>query len=148
MGNLMERRRALMTGLSAIPGAKITTMPTSTTLGQTFADANLELIADNEILLWNIKGDSKQAGGSVGVKFGIIVVQNRRRVENASARKDMASVVAPNLALPSSSWITSYGGGVYVSGGKYTTGGSDLAYIGVGNTIDFIQIPYDVGWNV
>lgn len=147
MGNLMEHRRALMAGLSAIPGAKITTMPTNTTLGQTFADANLELIADNEILLWNIKGDSRP-NATVGLKFGIVVVQNRIRVENASARKDMASIVAPNLALPSSSWITAYGGGVTVSGGKYTTGGSPIAVIGVGNTIDFIQIPYDVGWNV
>lgn len=148
MSDLILRRRALMAGLSAIPGAKITTMPTNTTLGQTFADANLELIADNEILLWNIKGDSRQGGGTVGVKFGIVVVQNRILVTNASARKDMASIAAPNLALPSSSWITSYSGGVYVSGGKYTTGGSPLAIIGVGNTIDFIQIPYDVGWNV
>lgn len=148
MSNLILRRRALMAGLSAIPGAKITTMPTSASLGQTFTDANLELIADNEILLWNIKGDSRQSGGTVGLKFGIVVVQNRLRVENASARKDMASIVAPNLALPSSSWISAYGGGVSVSNGKYTTSGSPIAFIGAGNTIDFIQIPYDVGWNV
>lgn len=148
MSDLILRRRALMAGLSAIPGAKITTMPTNTTLGQTFADANLELIADNEILLWNIKGDSMQGGGTIGVKFGIVVVQNRLRVENTSAQKQMASIAAPNLALPSSSWNTAYGGGVIVSGGKYTTGGSSIASIGVGNTIDFIQIPYDVGWNV
>lgn len=127
-------------------GMKITSYTTTNGGFNTdFNNAAISPISDNEILIWNIRGTVRQSSGSVGGKFGFVVVQNGRVVTNSNVYKRMASVVAPDSATPASGWQDF---SPYISNGKYLMGTGTAFYVGVGNVIDFIQIPYNIGWNV
>lgn len=146
MGNLMERRRALMAGLSAIPGAKITSYTcTSNIINENVNRAHIPLLANDEILIWNIRGNVKQSLGSIGGKMGIIVTQNGQVVSGSGGYKRMANVAAPDTATPATGW--SDGSMMWIIDGYYNAGTGTTFGVGVGNVIDFIQIPYNIGWN-
>lgn len=110
-----------------------------------FNNAAISPISDNEILIWNIRGTNQQPIGSVGGKFGFVVLQNGTVVTKNSVYKRMASVVAPDSATPASGWSDF---AVSISNNQYSIGTGTLFYVGVDNVIDFIQIPYNIGWNV
>lgn len=126
-------------------GMKITSITTtSAEIKDNIVDANIPLLADNEIIIWNIKGTVQQRGGTVAVKCGFAIVQNGSIVPNCQAVKEMKSISAPDSSIPSSNW--SNRNVVSVENGFITS--TAFLYVGVGNTIDIIQIPYDIGWNV
>lgn len=145
--NLSVRRRALMAQALASGNAKITSYTcTSTSFNENVNAAHIPLLAQNEILIWNIRGDVRQGAGSVGGKMGIIVTQNGRVVSASGGYKRMANVVAPDAAAPAAGWVD--GSMIWIVDGYYNTGTGTTFAVGVGNVIDFIQIPYNIGWNV
>lgn len=146
MDDMMQRRRAMMAALATLQGAKYTQY--TTTAGSVNADFNNAAIsptAPNEILIWNIRGTVRQGSGSVGGKMGIVVLQDGSVVSMAGGHKRMANVTAPDDSSPSSTWTND---SVFYSirEGKYYAGTGTTFFVGVGNTIDFIQIPYKMGW--
>ncbi len=146
MNELQNRRRALMALGNGGGGMKITSYTTTSgDFNTDFNNAVISPIAENEILIWNIRGTVQQFGGTAGAKFGVVVLQNGRVVTNSSAYKRMESVVAPDSATPANSWSDFY---TTISNGKYSMGSGTVFYVGVGNVIDFVQIPYNIGWNV
>ena len=137
-----------MGALSAIPGVKYTQYTTTGySVNAEFNKAAISPTAPNEILIWNIRGTVNQGSGTVGGKMGIVVLQDGSIIPSSSGYKRMANVTAPDDSSPSSTWTN---GGVFYSiqEGKYYAGTGSTFYVGVGNTIDFIQIPYNIGWNV
>ena len=104
-------------------------------------------LSENEILIINIKGSHLQGSGNVGVKFQIDVVQGGDIIINASGHKNMSTKTEPDNATPSNTW----GNGRWyteVVDGKYHCTASTIGYVGAGNTIECLQISYNVGWNV
>lgn len=143
----LDRRRALMGALSAIPGVKYTQYTTTSgSVNVNINKAAISPIANDEILIWNIRGTRKQSAGSVGGKMGVAVLQNGIVIANSSGYKRMKSVEAPDDAVPASTWNGD--DFIYIQDGKYYTGTGPTFNVGAGNTIDFIQIPYNIGWNV
>ena len=142
---LEDRRRALMALGNGGDGMKITSITTTSgSLKDNIVDANIPLLTDNEIIIWNIKGTVRQSTGSVAVKCGFAIVQNGSIVSDCRTGKDMNSVSAPDSSTPSSTWNDR--NIVSVTSGFITS--TTNLYVGVGNTIDIIQIPYDIGWDV
>jgi hypothetical protein len=145
---LNERRRALMGALSAIPGVKYTQYTTTNgSVNVEFNNAAISPTAPNEILIWNIRGTVKQGAGSVGGKMGIVVLQDGSVVNMAGGYRRIANITAPDDSTPASSWAND---SIFttIQDGKYHAGTGNFFYVGIGNTIDFIQIPYNIGWNV
>lgn len=146
MDDMMQRRRAMMAALATLQGAKYTQYTTTNgSVNVEFNNAAISPTAPNEILIWNIRGTVKQGYGTVGGKMGIVVLQDGSVVPDSGGYKRMANVTAPDDSSPSSVWAN---GGVFYSiqEGKYYAGTGSTFYVGVGNTIDFIQIPYKMGW--
>lgn len=105
--------------------------------------------AQNEILIWNIKGTGVQSGGSVATKYGVVVTQNGAVVTNSAVSKRSASVVAPDSMTPSSSWTNDTA--LVIVDGYYTNNlpsNNPGFNIGGGNTFEVLQIPYDIGWYI
>lgn len=148
MDDMMQRRRALMAALETLPGAKYTEYTTtSEKVNVEFNNASITPTASDEILIWNIRGTVKQGSGTVGGKMGVVVLQNGSVVNMAGGYKRMASITAPDDSTPTSSW-TNDSIFTTIQDGKYHAGTGNVFYLGVGNTIDFIQIPYNIGWAV
>lgn len=146
MDDMMQRRRAMMAALATLQGAKYTQYTTTNgSVNVEFNNAAISPTAPNEILIWNIRGTVNQGPGTVGGKMGIVVLQDGSVVHMAGGYKRMANVTAPDDSSPSSTWQN---GGVFssIQEGKYYAGTGNAFYVGVGNTIDFIQIPYKMGW--
>ena len=147
MSDLILRRRALMAQALAGGNAKITSYTcTSNIFNENVNRAHIPLLANDEILIWNIRGNVKQSLGSIGGKMGIIVTQNGQVVSGSSGFKRMANVAAPDTATPAAGW--SDGSMMWIIDGYYNAGTGTTFGVGVGNVIDFIQIPYNIGWNV
>lgn len=147
MSDLILRRRAMLAQAMAGGNAKITSYTcTDGSFNVNVTAAHIPLLAQNEILIWNIRGDVRQSIGSVGGKMGIIVTQNGRVVSASSGYKRMANVVAPNAAAPANGWAD--GSMIWITDGYYDAGTGATFGVGIGNVIDFIQIPYNIGWNV
>ena len=124
------------------------TVASTASINTALRNANIHLVTQDEILIWNIKGTHIQSSGSVGGKWGIIFVQNGEVVSSygtgtSSYYQRMSSVEAPDSSAPgaASSWTPT------VTNGFYHATGTTF-HVGGGNTIDFIQIPYKIGWNV
>ena len=120
------------------------TVASNTSINAVINSAAIPLVSQNEVLIWNIKGTHQQGSGTVAGKMGISVVQNGVEVNNSGMYKRSASVTAPDSMVASttnSNWTIS------VSNGKYSTSGTTFN-VGGGNTVDFIQIPYNIGWYV
>lgn len=108
--------------------------------------AHIPLLAQDEVLILNIKGTNTQTSGSVTGKFNIVVVQDGVAISNASGQKRASAKSAPDSATPNSSWTNGYV--AYVQDGYYYNSGNSMYFVAAGNTLEFIQIPYDVGWSV
>ena len=148
MNNLEARRRgALLAQALAGGNAKITSYTcTCNDFNENVNRAHIPLSANDEILIWNIRGDVMQSVGSVGGKMGIIVTQNGQVVSGSSGYKRMEDIAAPDTAAPAAGW--SDGSMMWIIDGYYNAGTGTTFGVGVGNVIDFIRIPYNIGWNV
>lgn len=147
LNNLESRHRSLLAQALASGNAKITSYTcTSTSFNENVNRAHIPLSANDEILIWNIRGDVRQSIGSVGGKMGIIVTQNGRVVSGSGGYKRMANVAGPDTATPAAGWAD--GSMIWIVDGYYYAGTGTTFAVGVGNVIDFIQIPYNIGWNV
>lgn len=147
MSDLILRRRAMLAQAMAGGNAKITSYTcTNNSFNVNVTAAHIPLFAQNEILIWNIRGDVRQSFGSIGGKMGIIVTQNGQVVSGSGGYKRMANVVAPDAAAPGAGWAD--GSMMWITDGYYNAGTGTTFGVGVGNVIDFIQIPYNIGWNV
>ena len=113
-------------------------------LDAAFANANIRLIAQNEILIWNNRGTIRQSSGSAAIKYGMAVVQSGAAKESKSTLKRMASVAAPDSSTPGV-W-SNFSDGYSIENGCYRC--TNNAAVAPGNVIDFIQIPYNIGWGV
>ena len=125
------------------------TIASETVFNTAFNNANIPLVSQDEILIWNVKGTHQQSAGSMGAKWGIMVAQGGSRIptsnnSTASFYQRLNTVAAPDSATPgnASTWTPDIENGYY----KAPTGTS--FYVGTGNTIEFIQIPYNIDWNV
>lgn len=146
MNNLEARRRAMLAQAMAGGNAKITSYTcTSASFNENVNRAHIPLLANDEILIWNIRGNVMQSVGSVGGKMGIIVTQNGQVVSGSSGYKRMENIAAPDTAAPAAGW--SDGSMMWIINGYYDAGTGTTFCVGVGNVIDFIQIPYNIGWN-
>lgn len=122
------------------------TLASSTSINTAINNAAISLVSQNEVLLWNVKGTRQQGSGSIGGKMGITVVQNGVAVSNSGMFKKSASVTAPDSMTPN----TGNPGNATISieDGKYKAGTGAFFNVGKTNTVEFIQIPYNVGWYV
>jgi hypothetical protein len=148
MDDMMQRRRAMMAALATLQGAKYTQYTTTAgSVNAEFNNAAISPTAPNEILIWNIRGTVNQGIGTVGGKMGIVVLQDGSVVNMAGGYRRMASITAPDDSTPASSWAND---SIFttIQDGKYHAGTGNVFYVGIGNTIDFIQIPYNIGWAV
>lgn len=146
MSDLILRRRAMLAQAMAGGNAKITSYTcTDSSFNKNVNRAHIPLSANDEILIWNIRGDVMQSVGSVGGKMGIIVTQNGQVVSGSSGYKRMEDIAAPDTAAPAAGW--SDGSMMCIIDGYYNAGTGTTFGVGVGNVIDFIQIPYNIGWN-
>lgn len=146
LNNLESRRRSLLTQALASENIRITSYTcTDRSFNENVNAAHIPLLAQNEILIWNIRGNVRQSMGTTCGKMGILTVQAGQSVEYARAYKRMAEITAPDSAVPAPGWPDNP---VSVENGYYTAGDTTTFFVGVGNVIDFIQIPYNVGWNV
>ena len=117
------------------------------TINTIFRNGNIPLLYQDCIIIWNIKGDALQTSGTVTVKMGMTVVQNGIIVANGSVAKQASSKTEPDSAVPGTSgW--SNGTFIQIENGKISATNATSAYVGIGNTVDVIQIPYNIGWNV
>ena len=137
----------MLMSFAALPGAKISSHVTTTSnLYDELTAAKVQPVSENEILIWNIKGTNEQPGGSESAKMGVVVLQNGYVISNACGTKKAASKAAPVAMTPGTAWTN--GTWLSIVNGYYAVSWSGTYYCGVGNTIEFIQIPYDTGWNV
>jgi hypothetical protein len=119
------------------------TAASNTNFAAVVAAVNIPVAHQNEILIWNVRGANKQSSGSITGKWGFTITQNGGGVNNGRWYQRATSVVAPDNASPASSLTA---GGAWVQDGHYYAGASAIFIIAGGNTVDFIQIPYNIGW--
>ena len=125
------------------------TAASNTNFRSMFNAAQLPLAYEDEFLIWNIKGTATQSSGSAMGKCGIVCVQNGVVVGNFSTYKGCANVTAPDSATPATrAWSSMYSDYAITDGKYVSNAGSVVFFIGGGNTIEFVQIPYNIGWNV
>lgn len=122
------------------------TLAANSSINTAINNANIPLVSQNEVLLWNIKGTQQQGSGTVGAKMGITVVQNGAAVSNSGMYKKSASITAPDSMTPNTGNPGNFT--ISIVDGKYKAGTSAAFYVGKTNTVEFIQIPYNVGWYV
>lgn len=99
----------------------------------------------NEILIWNIIGDRKQASGSIAGKWGFQVVQNGTPVNLGGWYQRASNVAPPDDLTPSTNMS---GFNMTIVDGVFRAPGGTTFNVGVGNVIEFVQIPYNINWGV
>ena len=122
------------------------TLAANASINTAINNAEISLVSQNEVLIYNVKGTQQQGSGSVGGKMGITVVQNGAAVSNSGMYKRSASITAPDLMTPNTGNPTNVT--ISVVDGKYHAGTGTIFMVGKTNTVEFIQIPYNVGWYV
>lgn len=121
-------------------------VPRNETINVAINDANIPLAWQNEVLIWNIKGTHQQGIGTAAGKMGIVVVQGGVIIGNACGNKRATAVTAPDNMLPANTWVNGATPFQAIVDGHYHATSSNTFNIGGGNIIDFIQIPYNMGW--
>lgn len=124
------------------------TLVSQTTWNSMMTSVSLSPRTLNEVVIWNVRGTNVQTSGTVTGKMGITVTQNGKVVSNANGRKQANSVSAPDSLQAPSGWQTASALTVDTSTGKYKGPSSNPFTIAKGNTVDFLQIPYNIGWYV
>ena len=122
------------------------TIPRNETINVAINAANIPLVWQNEVLIWNIKGTHQQGSGSVSGKMGIAVVQGGVLIGNACGYKQATAVAAPDDMVPRNAWVNGAAPVQSIVDGHYYAGTGNNFNVGGGNTIEFIQIPYNMGW--